>query len=283
MAAKLPFLDQRVPIVTDDGRPTPQFIKWFQDALQQANTTESTANAAVPSSRKVLTGAGLSGGGDLTADRTFVIPAQAGVAAGAYGDATHAVEITVDARGIITNVAQVAISAGGGGAIVKIAQVVVAVATNTITFSAIPATSEDLIVAVNGQLSGAADFVWASLNSDVTAGHYQWVRGVFQNSGLSYTSGAASVGLSAGLMGGAAAGAAYADSLEAVIFGYARTVFNKKCLSRTTLRFGTAANQVTTEILASDWLSTAAVNRIDLKANSGNFTVGTVATLYGRG
>lgn len=179
-------------------------------------------------------------------------------------------------------VPRITTSGGGAGSLTKLAQTVLGAPSASVSFPSIPSTCEDLIIVINGQLSGTADFVWCQINGDTTSGHYQWVRGVFQNSGLTYTSGS-SIGLNVGLLGGAAAGAAYADSLESTIFGYARTAFNKRSLSRSDLRSGTAANQVTVEMHSSDWLNTAAVNSLTLVPNSGNFTAGTVITVYGRG
>jgi hypothetical protein len=171
---------------------------------------------------------------------------------------------------------------GSGGGLVKLAQSVVAVATNSIDFSGIPAGYEDLLIVMNGQLSGSADFVVVRCNADATSGNYQYARGVFQNSGLSYSS-AVATGLVIGLMGGAAAGASYADMVEASIQSYARTSFYKNARGRSTLRSGTTANAMTIEEAVADWLSTAAINRLTFIANSGNFTVGTVITIYGRG
>jgi hypothetical protein len=167
------------------------------------------------------------------------------------------------------------------GGLVKIAKQVVSVATPSVDFSGIPATYEDLVIVINGQLSGSADFVLASLNND-TAANYQWVRGVFQNAGISYTNGT-TTGLAIGLIGGAAAGAAYNDVLEATIYSYARTVFHKRSLSRSSLRSGTLASAFSDETQTAEWLNTAAVNQVTVRANSGNFTVGTVITIYGRG
>jgi hypothetical protein len=171
---------------------------------------------------------------------------------------------------------------GGGGALTRLAQTVVAAPTATITFAAISNAYEDLIISFNGQLSSpTVDFVYASLNGD-TGANYAGSRAVLQNSGPAYTT-ATITGLYAGLVGGAVAGANYADSFEATIYNYKRTSFYKQCLSRNSLRFGAALNTITHESFVSNWLNTAAVTSIALRAAAGNFTVGSVATLYGRG
>lgn len=58
------YLQWNVPIVDKNCLPTPQFIRFFQ---QHTNNI----SGAVPSTRRVDTGAGLTGGGDLSADRTI--------------------------------------------------------------------------------------------------------------------------------------------------------------------------------------------------------------------
>jgi hypothetical protein len=69
------------------------------------------AVGAVPSTRTITGGGGLTGGGDLSTDRVISIAAggvgfgqlaDSGVAAGAYGDATNIPVLTVDIKGRVT-------------------------------------------------------------------------------------------------------------------------------------------------------------------------------------
>lgn len=58
-------------IVTEDGYPNQFFIRWAQERSQEINN-------GVPPSRKINTGTGLQGGGDLSADRTISLNASLG-------------------------------------------------------------------------------------------------------------------------------------------------------------------------------------------------------------
>jgi hypothetical protein len=79
------------------------------------------AVGAVPSTRLISTGGGLSGGGDLSADRALSITAggvgsaqlnTTGVAAATYGSASSVGQFTVDANGRITSASNVSIVLG---------------------------------------------------------------------------------------------------------------------------------------------------------------------------
>lgn len=59
------------PIATDEGKATPEFLGW----LSQQIAANKLIDSAAPQGRKINTGAGLTGGGDLTADRTISLSA----------------------------------------------------------------------------------------------------------------------------------------------------------------------------------------------------------------
>jgi len=71
-------------------------------------STSLTNLGGVPTARTVSAGTGLSGGGDLTADRTLSL-ADTTVTAGSYGSSTQVAALTVDAQGRLTAAANVAI------------------------------------------------------------------------------------------------------------------------------------------------------------------------------
>ena len=74
-----------------------------------ANVTGGVANTI-----NIIAGTGLTGGGNLASNVTISL-ANTTANAGTYGSATQVSQITVDAQGRITAVANVAISGGGGG------------------------------------------------------------------------------------------------------------------------------------------------------------------------
>jgi hypothetical protein len=74
-------------------------------------TVPDADGTLVYTSRSVLAGTGLAGGGDLSADRTLSLPAVG--TAGTYGDATHYPVLTTDAQGRVTAVTTQALPAAG--------------------------------------------------------------------------------------------------------------------------------------------------------------------------
>jgi len=153
-------------IVNGDGTPTEYFIRWAQDRQIDitAGITLEQAQQAIDDwalAREIIAGAGLTGGGDLSADRTLAVGAGTGIVVGAdtvglantavvpgvYGDATHVPQITVDQQGRITNVTLVAITGGGGGPAYVRSAATVANANAAVVLPAAPALG-NLLIAV---------------------------------------------------------------------------------------------------------------------------------------
>ena len=138
----------------------------------------------------------------------------------------------------------------------------------TITFSSIPGTYTDLRVVVHGEVSANANS-YMRFNSD-SGTNYSWtyVQG--------YTS--ASSGRATGNGSGTDVGYAFANQRLAItsdVMSYANTNVNKTVLS------GSAAAADLVIRYVGLWRSTAAITRIDLIRQSGNWKSGTVASVYG--
>lgn len=78
------------------------------------NISVANVSGAVVNTTTITAGTGLTGGGNLASNVTISL-ANTTANAGTYGSATQVSQITVDAQGRITAVANVAISGGGGG------------------------------------------------------------------------------------------------------------------------------------------------------------------------
>ena len=96
------------------GASTLGYLPYVIDGLTyKVQFSNIAAVGAVPSTREINTGSGLSGGGDLSANRTlFILPGgvddsmltTTGVTAGAYGAADSVPVLTINAQGRVTGV-----------------------------------------------------------------------------------------------------------------------------------------------------------------------------------
>lgn len=105
------------PVASEDGL----LLFVYNGVTYKVRAGDLIPAPGVPTSRQVLAGTGLTGGGALSSDVTLAIaaggvgPSQlaaTGVVAGTYGDATNVPSLTVDASGRVTAASLVPITRG---------------------------------------------------------------------------------------------------------------------------------------------------------------------------
>jgi hypothetical protein len=84
--------------------------------LSQTDLTTYISSGYVPQTRNIIAGTGLSGGGDLSVDRTINLTNTA-VNSGIYGSSNQVANFTVDQQGRITNASNISITPSSIGAI----------------------------------------------------------------------------------------------------------------------------------------------------------------------
>ena len=152
-----------------------------------------------------------------------------------------------------------------GNTYTQIASTTVGTATNTVTFSSIPATYTDLVIIMNGTATAAAD-VYLNYNTDTTSSNYS--NTYLSGNGSTAGSGRDPI---------PAVGLFYTtdSNIIANIMNYSNSTTYKTCISRG----NTAASLVITRVMM--WRNTAAINQVVVKHSTGNFNTGATFSLYG--
>lgn len=145
-------------------------------------------------------------------------------------------------------------------------------AVPTVTFNTISSAYTDLVLIINAA-TGVNDIdMYIQVNSD-TGSNYSWTR--FVGTGSTWVASKASnstLGYRVGNMSGSNVG----QNNAVVHFqNYANTAAYKSILARG----NNPANLV--EFFVGLWRSTSAITSMDIKTQSGNFSVGSTFTLYG--
>lgn len=165
--------------------------------------------------------------------------------------------------------------------LVYIGQQVLGAAAATITFSNIPADYEDLVLVINGRVTGSNADILVQLNGDTAANYRSETVNAFSTS-VSGTQNAAATSMRISTFPGSGVTAGYVGSGEMTIHNYARTTLFKAAMAEWQDSTGTGTFTQGRGMEGHMWASTAAVTSITILTGSGNLDVGTVATLYAR-
>jgi hypothetical protein len=146
-----------------------------------------------------------------------------------------------------------------------LANVTLASATSSVTFSSIPATYRDLVLVFNGSFTATANSFWQA-NGD-TGANYSYIQAFGTGSG----------GGSSDNGNSALAGANYTDRGTNILqfIDYSATDKHKVALTRSNSASGAVA------MASSRWFNTAAITSVRVFLSGQNFTTGSTFALYG--
>ncbi len=170
------------------------------------------------------------------------------------------------------------------GALVRLAQQRLAVATPTITFAGINQTHTDLVLVITGRLSSGAGSsnVYIRFNNDAGV-KYSFQEGwnsnaTFQGDALTNQT----HGIIGDLQTVGGVGSAW-NTIEVIIGDYTRAAGFHDFIAHGGVKVSNTPSGIYLGPHWGDYQENGAIAQIDVFLPAGNFLAGTVATLYGRG
>ena len=295
MDSLLTPLSISVPIVDPKtGNPTPYFQRVLQQLLKEKAITDELAEGAVQASRQIISGGGLTGGGNLSADRTLAVGAGTGITVNADDvalDLTYVDERIRDIMGVAliagsnvtitvddaANTITIASSGGGGGGggMALLAEQTLGANAASVDFTGISQSYRNLrlISEVRRDVAGEGEF-FARFNNDSSA-IYNWA--VENRFGTGFQ--ANDTRLRIGAMNPSTYTAGVYSINDALISNYSDTTRFKNVHGRASYNNPSAIGF--DDRLYGSWRSNSAINRITLLPVANNFATGSRFRLYG--
>jgi len=205
-----------------------------------------------------------------------------GVTAGTYGDATHVGAVTVNAEGIVTAAANVAITAGGGGGLISLFDQTLGVAAASIDTGAAGVAGGHgcLIIEILARGTGAFtnENMDMQFNGD-TGANYDWAVMLNSAGAIAAFNGAADTRMALTNIAAASATANDVGVFSVTVPGYDQTTFNKQLAAVGGVAQAAGFSQ---GLCSGQWRSSAAITRVAIKPHSSaQFAAGSRMTIYG--
>lgn len=294
--ANVPPIPWGMPITDPKtGAASPEFMQWWQQLFGTQNELSDALTEKVPETRQIIAGTGLTGGGDLSQDRTLTADEQAildqiGTTQGsilyrgasawaALGPGTNGQVLQTQGAGAdpqwVSGAAGSTLlgSAAGTGS------------SATLTVSSIPATANDLEIFISGRTTfsaGAGGTTYTMTLNSLTTSIYDLQRAYQQSTTGAADQALAQTGWSGfGNVAGSAHTSGMVGSATIWLLDYAGSAWkNIHFIGRQPnhLSSGNAFSLEGTGQIRT----TSAITSVSIVLGSGNWTTGSVLRVYGR-
>lgn len=286
MVGTLQPLTKQMAIVNEDGTPNDYFIRWAQQ--RQIDISGGVTMQQVQDYvAAVIAGIDITGGTNITVTGSLSAPPVVINWAAELGDLSDVDLVTTPP--VDGNVLKYVAAddnwvpgvggGGGGGALSVIQQQVIGSAVPSVSFSGIPASNTDLFLVITGRTSAALSTADLLLNFNADTGNnYDWIAenrfGTASGNGVAF--------MRVGDLVGTSSPSDYPTNITIDIPAYL-SPFYKGVNSRDEILQARNTGGMFGISYGGWWRNTAAITQIDVTLSSGNFVVGSILTLYGRG